>query len=276
MTIPLAFAALGGVSSERCGVINIALEGKMLVGAFAAATVAFYTNSAYWGLLAGGCAGLGWAALYSLFVIYLRANQIVSGVAMTLLAMGVIPFACQFFFGNTGSTPELAGDVRLSPWFLLALLACATFLVFWVFRKTPFGLWHKFAGEHPLALEVAGVSVPKVRWSGVLLAGFCAGLGGAALSICLSGAYTRNMVAGRGYIALAAVILGGWRPVWAVMACLMFGAFDALGILLQSMSWGQYGWLPQIIQVLPYLLTLVVVGVFAHSRRGAPKALGVS
>lgn len=270
MSSPLIFAAIGGICSERCGVINIALEGKMLVGAFTAAAVTYYTHSPWIGFLSGGFAGMFFAAIYAFFVINLRSNQIVTGMAMTILAAGVVPFLSQILFQNTGSTPEIPAADRFEyfpVFFSWVCVVCFSAL----FRYSPYGLWHHFAGEHPDALSTSGVNVTAVRWSGVLLSGLLAGFGGATLSICLSSNYTRNMTAGRGYMALAGLIVGGWRPVPALLACFAFGLFDSIGITLQSIHLPLS---PQLIQIIPYVLTIVIVAKFVGGSR-APKALGM-
>jgi simple sugar transport system permease protein len=285
MSAPLIFAALGGLFSERSGIINIALEGKMLAGAFTAAAVTTLTQSPFLGFLCGGLAGMFMSAIYGLFVINFKSNQIVTGTAITILAAGCVPFIAQLLFQNTGSTPEIPMDNRfihgpiIAAWVIIGLT--------WVwFKYTPYGMWHKFAGEHPDALQTSGIDVIKTRWSGILLSGFLAGLGGATLSICLSSSYTRNMTAGRGYMALAALIVGGWKPIAAAFACLAFGFFDALGITLQGIQipksifefqilnhiWN-FVVSPQFIQIIPYILTIVIVAGFVGKSR-PPKALG--
>lgn len=285
MSAPLIFAALGGLFSERSGIINIALEGKMLAGAFAAAATTTITHSPFLGFLAGGIAGMIMSAIYGLFVINFKSNQIVTGTAITILAAGTVPFISQILFQNTGSTPEIPMGDRfiyspiIAAWIVMGLI--------WLwFKYSPYGMWHKFAGEHPDALQTSGIDVIKTRWSGVLFSGFLAGLGGATLSICLSSSYTRNMTAGRGYMALAALIVGGWRPAAAALACLAFGFFDALGITLQGIQipklsfeipiiTGTWNFIisPQFIQIIPYILTVVIVAGFVGKSR-PPKALG--
>lgn len=270
MSAPLILTAMGGICSERCGVINIALEGKMLVGAFTAAAVTYYTHSPFLGFFCGGLAGMCLAAIYAFFVIQLRSNQIVTGMAMTILAAGVVPFLSQIIFQNTGSTPEIPTSDRFEMFPIFFSWICV-FLLTSLFKYSPYGMWHHFAGEHPDALGTSGVNVIAIRWSGVLLSGFLAGLGGATLSICLSSNYTRNMTAGRGYMSLAALIVGGWRPLAALLACFAFGLFDSIGITLQSIHLPVS---PQLIQIIPYILTIVIVAGFVGSSR-APKALGV-
>lgn len=271
---PLLFAVLGGLVSERSGVINIALEGLMLVGAFAAAAIAFTTQSPWMGALGGMGAGLALAAIYGLFVIRLRSDQIVAGTAINMLAAGVTPFLCKILFDSSGATPSLRLEARFSvaPMWLAWVFVAG--VAFWLSR-TPSGLWVRFAGENPAALDSAGVRVNRVRWSAVLLSGALAGLGGASLSIFLASSFSRNMTAGRGFMALAALIFGKWRPLPAAAACLLFGFADAMQIRLQGVKlWGAEEPVPvQFIQILPYLVTvLVLAGVVGRSR--APKALG--
>lgn len=270
---PLIFASLGGLLSERAGVINIALEGMMLVGAFAGAVVALQTHSPWLGFLAAGLAGLLLAAVYGFFVIRLKANQIVAGTAINLLAAGIPPFISKVLYDSTGSTPSLALADRFQT--APAWIAWAMVVGVWLWiRSTRSGLWVQFAGEHPKALDAAGVGVNRVRALAVLASGFLAGLGGAALSLFLSSAYSRNMTAGRGFMALAALIFGKWKPWPTAIACVFFGFTDALQIRLQGVVlWGTEPVPVQFIQILPYVVTmLVLAGLVGKSK--APSALG--
>ncbi len=273
LATPLLFAALGGLISERAGVVNIALEGLMLVGAFVAAAVAYATHSPVAGAGAAMLAGGLFASFYALFVVKLRADQIVAGTAINMLAAGVTPFLCKIFFQSTSSSAALPMDSR----FVSAPLYGAWIFVIAVafgLGFTPWGAWVRFAGEHPEALDSAGVRVNRVRWMAVILSGFLAGLGGATLSIFLSSSFSRNMTSGRGFMALAALIFGKWRPWPTAFACLLFGLADAFQIRLQGVVlWGSDPVPVQFIQILPYFVTiLVLAGVMGGSR--APKALG--
>ena len=224
VSTPLIFAALGGMFSERSGVINIALEGMMLVGAFAAAVGTLATHSPWLGSAWGVGAGVLLALLYGVFVIRLRANQIVAGTAINMLALGLTPFLCKIRYDVTGQTPAIpiAERFQSAPLYLSWLLVAMC----WVWMKyTRQGLWLSFAGEQP---EAAGIRVNRVRWAAVMMSGALAGMGGASLSVFLSSSFARNMTAGRGFMALAALIFGKWRPVPTAMACLLFGFAEAV------------------------------------------------
>lgn len=272
LSCPLLFAALGGLLCERSGVINIALEGFMLVGAFAAASVAYYTGQPWLGWLAGFAAGSLLATLYALAVIEAKADQIVAGTAINILAVGLLPFLGKIFFNSTGSTPALEVSQRFS-WEPLGIAIFVGVTVDGLIRWTRLGLWISFAGEHPKALATAGVSVRKIRWLTVPLSGGLAGWGGATLSLALSSSYSPLMTAGRGFIALAALITGKWRPLPTIAACFAFALMDLMQIRLQGLDAGGLHVPVQFIQILPYLLTLVALGGFLGLSR-APKAVG--
>ncbi len=273
VSTPLIFAALGGMCSERSGVINIALEGIMLVGAFGAAVGTLVAHSPWLGSACGMGAGALLAAVYGLFVIRWRANQIVAGTAINMLALGLTPFLCKIFYDVTGSTPAIpiAERFQSAPLYLSWALVGVCWLAM---RYTPAGLWVCFAGEHPEALDAAGIRVNRVRWMAVLLSGALAGMGGASLSVYLSSSFSRNMTAGRGFMALAALIFGKWKPIPAAMACLLFGFAEAVQIRLQGVViWGHHPIPVQFIQILPYVVTVLVLAGFVGRSR-APKALG--
>jgi len=266
---PLVLAAMGGLLCERSGVIQIGLEGLMMVGGFTAAVTALSTQSPALALLAALLAGIGYGAVYAGLTVGLRSNQIVAGTAMNFLAMGLVPFASKVLYGNTGTTPSVPLDHRL-PWGagFVAALAVVAFLA-WALRRTPAGLWVRFAGEHPQALEAAGIRVSRVRFFSVVLGSGLAAMGGAVLAIGLASAYSRNMTAGRGFMALTALIFGKWRAWPAFFACLFFGAADALQSRLELGNAVP----AQLIQVFPYLITLLVLALFVGRAR-APRALG--
>lgn len=272
---PLVLAALGGLYSERAGVINIALEGLMLAGAFTAAAVTHYAGSPWIGLLAGMGAGVAVAAIHAVACIRFNADQVVSGTAINILMTGVPAMLSGALFLSSGSTPQIPKDnlIPVTPVVLAVLLIAVTW---WVLYRTPFGLRLRAVGENPEAADAAGVNVRRIRYSAVLLSGALAAIGGAYLSIGQSSLFTRNMTSGRGFIALAALIFGKWRPVQTLLACLLFGFTEAVSIQMQGVFKLPSGEdIPiQFIQIVPYVLTIIVLaGFIGHSR--APRALGV-
>ena len=283
LATPLVLAALGGMFSERSGVINIALEGKMLAGAFTAAAVTYAAdaklgmgNASPWlGLLAAIAAGLFIAAIYAVTCIRFKADQVVSGAAINILMFGIPGFLSGAFFLSSGSTPQLPRG-HLIPWTPIIIAFALVPISWYVLYRTPFGLRLRSVGEKPEAADAAGVSVKRMRYSGVLIAGVLAGIGGAYLSIGQSSLFTRNMTAGRGFIALAALIFGKWRPFQTMLACLLFGFTEAVSIQMQGAVKLPSGEdIPvQFIQMVPYVLTIIVLAGFIGSSR-PPQALGI-
>lgn len=270
IAVPYVLAALGGTISERSGVINIALEGKLLVGAFCCAVGAIESGSVVVGALCGVLGGMLVAALYGMAVLRFHADQIVSGVAINLMALGLTRYLLKLFYGSTANSPPAPGFDQ-SIWHnLLLYLVIALVGAFHVlFRHTRFGLRLRAVGEHPDAAETLGLSVLGIRWTAVLAAGAVAGLGGAWLALD-NHAFVANMSGGRGYIALAAVIMGSWRPGFVALACLVFAAAEALQVVLQV---ADVGVARELVQSLPYILTMVAMaGLIGRSR--APAALG--
>ena len=273
MTTPLWLAAMGGLLSERSGVINLALEGFMLVGAFFAATAAYHTASPWAGLAAGAAAGAALALLFAVICLILRGDQVVVGMGINLLALGVTPFFNKAIFHVTGSTPNLPISGRFDYALTVLAVLLVAVIALW-FRRLVSGLWVRFAGENPDALISAGIGVTPLRFVCVLLSGALAGMGGASLAIMLASQFTRQMTAGSGFIAIAAIILGGWRPIPVALVCLMFGFADALQIRLQSwFSVSSLAWMVPLVPLIPYLVTLVVLAGFLRGR-SAPAALG--
>jgi simple sugar transport system permease protein len=275
LSTPLILAALGGLFSERSGVINIALEGMMLAGAFTAAAVTHATGSPYVGLLAGILAGMLIAALHALACIRYQADQVVTGTAINILMLGMPAFLSGAFFLSSGSTPQIPKE-HLIPWLPIIIAFAMVPVTWYVLYKTPFGLRLRSVGENPEAADAAGVPVARMRYAGVLLSGVLAGIGGAYLSIGQSSLFTRNMTSGRGFIALAALIFGKWRPVQTLLACLLFGLTEAISIQMQGVVKLPSGDdIPvQFIQMVPYVLTIVVLAGFIGSSR-PPRALGM-
>jgi simple sugar transport system permease protein len=279
---PLVLAALGGMFSERSGVINIALEGKMLAGAFTAAAVTYAAdtklglgNASPWvGLLAASAAGLFIAAIYAVTCIRFKADQVVSGAAINILMFGIPGFLSGAFFLSSGSTPQLPRE-HLIPWTPIIIAFALVPISWYVMYRTPFGLRLRAVGEKPEAADAAGVSVKRMRYSGVLIAGVLAGIGGAYLSIGQSSLFTRNMTSGRGFIALAALIFGKWRPFQTMLACLLFGFTEAVSYQMQAIKLPSGEDIPvQFIQMVPYVVTIIVLAGFIGSSR-PPRALGI-
>lgn len=266
---PLVFAALGGLLSERAGVIQIALEGMMLVGALIGAIGGHFFASPWIGFACGALGGAMAAGLFGFFVITLKTDQIIAGTGLNLLAVGISPFITKIIFDSTGSTPSLPIEQRFSYEPILIALTVVLLITF-IFYQTKAGLLWRFTGEEPMAVKSSGFSVNKIRWICVIASGMVTGMGGASLSLFLASSYSPNMTAGRGFIALAALIFGKWKPLPTLAACLFFSFIEAIQIRLQGIPTG----IPvQWIQVLPYIVTIIVLaGFFGQSQ--APKALG--
>ena len=281
---PLVLCAMGGIFSERSGIIDVGLEGKMLMAAFFAATVSAVTGSAWLGLLCAVIAAEGLALLHGFACITHRGNQVVSGVAINILAAGLTVVLGNAWFGRGGQTPALdTPGQRLLPLFLpnagdnvlMYVALAAVPFTWWLIARTRFGLRLRAVGEMPLAVDSAGISVPWLRYRAVLLCGLFSGLAGAYLALGQNAGFVRDMTAGQGFIALAAVIFGKWRPFPALGACLMFGLLDAVAIRMQGVRLPGIGEVPvQLIQALPYLLTMFLLAGFI-GRAIAPRAIGV-
>jgi ABC-type uncharacterized transport system permease subunit len=274
LATPLILAALGGLFSERAGVINIALEGMMLAGAFTAAAMTYASGNPWIGLLAAVVAGVFVASIHAVACIRYKADQVVVGTAINILMIGLPGFLSGALFLSSGSTPQLPID-QLIPRAPIVMAFASVPLAWYLLYRTPFGLRLRAVGENPEAADAAGVDVGRIRYSGVLLSGALAAIGGAYLSIGQSSLFTRNMTSGRGFIALAALIFGKWRPVQTLLACLFFGFTEAVTIQMQGVVRLPSGEeIPvQFIQMVPYLLTMVVLaGFIGHSR--PPRALG--
>ncbi|MHC4473963.1 MAG: ABC transporter permease, partial [Planctomycetota bacterium] len=269
-------AALGGLCSERGGVVNIALEGLILTGAFAAAAVTLATGSPVLGLVGGVAAGALAGLVHGAACIWLRVDHVVSGIAVNLLADAGTILLLTTLYGSKGGTPQL-GDralASLGPFSPVTLLAFAAIpLVWWLLYRTRWGLRLRACGENPEAADAVGISVDRYRLSGVVVSGALAGLAGVYLAMS-AGSFTKHMAAGRGYIALAALVFGRWRPLPVALGCLLF----ALGQGLQDTLEIDFEIPGQLAKMLPYALTLAVLaaGPLLRRRRasGPPAALG--
>jgi simple sugar transport system permease protein len=282
LSAPLLFAALAGLYSERAGIFDIGLEGKMLMAAFAAAAVAPLTGSAWLGLLAAILASVFLALVHGYASITQRGNQIVSGVAINFLAGGLTAFLGQAWFTQGGATPRLPAGARFTDieWLgghhLLVYLAfLAVPLTWWLVYHTRFGLRLRAVGENPAAVDTAGISVVWLRYRAVAICGVLCGFAGASLSIAQSAGFVPYMTAGKGFIALAALIFAKWRP-WPVLgACFLFGLLDAVSIRLQGAALPFIGKVPvPIMQAVPYMLTIVLLAGFI-GRAAPPRAGGI-
>jgi ABC-type uncharacterized transport system permease subunit len=285
---PLTFAAIGGMFSERSGVVNIGLEGMMLMGAFFGAYGADVTGSWVAGLFIGVVSGAALAFVHAIFSIHLRADQIVSGTAVNFLALGLTGYLYNQHYGNNGTPNDLPavpdvnlkflshippggfgdflynsiGQLNLMVWLSLLLLPIAYIVMF----KTPTGLRIRSVGEHPKAADTLGISVYGTRYAAVTVSGALAALGGVFLSLGFVNSFTENMTAGRGFIGLAALIFGGWRPFGAFSAAVLFGFSSALAARLPDLSASESAAWPVLFQTLPYVLTLIAVaGVIGRS-----------
>ena len=289
LATPLLLACLAGLYSERAGIFDIGLEGKMLAAAMSAGAVAALTGSAWVGLLAGIGASLLFAGLHGVASITFRGNQLISGVALNFLASGITVLVAQALFRQGGRTPPLSGDARFNPVTLPfaetlqnvpiigplyyevisghSILVYIAFLVvpltWWVLFRTRFGLRLRAVGENPAAVDTAGVSVVGLRFAAVAITGVLCGIAGAYMATALQAGFGREMTAGRGYIALAALIFAKWRPIAAMWACLLFGFFQALALrpdVVQSVV--QFKVPVPFLDALPYVLTVLVLAGF--------------
>jgi len=282
ISVPYGLAAVGGVFSERSGVVNIALEGILLHGAFFAVVGTYFSGSPAVGLLCAMAGGIATAAVHALITVNLRGDQIVSGLAINIIAFGLTRAGLRTLFRSASNSPRIPapeiaaaqhlpggetplGQIFYDPLFLLTLLLVAGAV--WFFYRTGLGLAVRTAGEHPEAAHSAGFSVTRLRWLGVLASGLLAGLGGAWLAF-EQHSFTDQMSNGRGYIALAAMIVGKWHPLGAAAACLLFGAAETAQIRLQGVA------VPtQLLQSLPFVLTIIVLVLWV-GRSIAPAAVG--
>jgi simple sugar transport system permease protein len=289
LATPLLLACLAGLYSERAGIFDIGLEGKMLAAAFLSAAVAYTTGSAWVGLGAGILASLALSGIHGLASITFRGNQLISGVAINFLAAGLTVVIAQSWFGQGGRTPQWSGAARFEPITLpfadalrdipvlgpiyYELISGHTVLVYiafalvpltwWVLYATRFGLRLRAVGENPAAVDTAGVSVVGLRYAAVIICGVLCGIAGAYLATALQASFVKDMSAGRGYIALAALIFAKWRPWFALYACLLFGFLQSLAlrpdVIMTVLGFKVNA---QLLDVLPYILTVIILAGF--------------
>jgi len=301
MSVPLILTALAGLYAERSGVVDIGLEGKLLASAFAGASAAAFTGSAALGLLAAVICAVAFSAVHGYASISQRGDQVVSGTAINFIALGGTVIIGNAWFNMAGRTPSLAGNAKfsaswglpfadtfagipilgdiyakvLSGHYWLTYLAYALVpITWWVLYRTRFGLRLRAVGENPGAVDTAGISVVKLRYQAVLLGGVFVGLAGAYLSMAVSEGFTKGMSAGRGFIALAALVFANWKPKNILFTCLLFGFLDSLSIAMQGKTIPLIGAVPvQLWTALPYILTVVLLAGFI-GKATPPKASG--
>ena len=295
----LIFAAMAGLFAERSGVIDLALEGKMLASAFASAAVAFSTQNVLYGIAAGMAVSSALALIQGFVSITQKGNQLVGGIAINIAMSGLTFVLAEYFFKQGGQTPNL-GDMRLAEivlpgtaalkdvpflgWFYGSVIGGHTILVYlafaliplvhWVVYHSRFGLRLRACGENPHAADAAGINVERTRYMAMFLAGVLCAFSGAYISIVQSGFFLRDMTAGMGYLALTARVFGNWRPLYTALGCIMFGFFQALQIQIEGVDLPVVGRIPgSLIQMIPYVVTVIVLaGLMAKSV--APKSLG--
>ncbi|WP_420557860.1 ABC transporter permease [Roseovarius sp.] len=294
LAIPLLLACLAGLFSERAGIFDIGLEGKMLMAAFFSAAVAYVSGSAWVGLLAGIGSSMLLSGLHGLASITFRGNQLISGVAINFLAAGLTVLIAADWFQEAGRTPSLGGGARFEPIDLPfadslgpvygELVSGHTILVYlaflcvpaswWVLYRTRFGLRLRAVGENPEAVDTAGISVPGMRFAALAICGVLCGVAGAYLSTALQAGFVKDMTAGRGYIALAALIFAKWRPWYALWATLLFGLLQAVALRYQTLELGGIAVPTQLMDAAPYILTVVILAGFV-GKAIPPKSGGV-
>ncbi len=288
MATPLIYAAVGEVFSERAGVLNIGLEGIMLIGAFAAFATTFYSGSLWLGVLAAVIAGILCGLLFALFTVTIKANQIVVGAAFNMIGTGITGFLYRTYFAQTQQTlsletfpnieiPALSnlpffGEILFRHNILVYGTALLVPIAAFILYRTAFGLSVRSVGEHPKAADTVGINIDRTRYTCVLIATTLTAIGGAYLTLAHANQFVEGIATGRGYIALAAVVFGGWTPLGALGTSLLFGVFYALQLRLQAMS---IAFLPyQLMQALPYLATILVL-INLRNQARTPKALGI-
>ncbi|MEL7396003.1 MAG: ABC transporter permease [Pseudomonadota bacterium] len=300
LSTPLLLACLAGLFSERAGIFDIGLEGKMLIAAFFSAAVAFVTGSAWLGLLAGVAASMSLAVLHGVASITFRGDQLISGVAINFLAAGLTVLIAQSWFSQGGRTPALIGDARFEPITLplaetlsavpiigqiyAEVVSGHTILVYvallcvpaawWILFRTRFGLRLRAVGENPSAVDTAGVSVIGLRFAAVAICGVLCGIAGAYLATALQAGFVKDMTAGRGFIALAALIFAKWRPWHALYATLLFGFLQAVALRYQNIELGGFIVPVQLMDALPYILTVIILAGFV-GKAIPPRAGGI-
>lgn len=289
---PLIFAALGGVFSENSGIVNIGIEGMMTIGAFSGAACGALTGNPWLSFIVGGISGAFFALIHAIATVSFNADHTISGVAINLLAPGLALFMSKILFEGSTTTPTIpienkiprplngvfeqgsVLDTLFNSYATVFLAFIFVFLTWYVLYKTKFGLRVRAVGEHPGAADTLGISVVNIRYTAVIISGILAGFGGAAMSLAVSSSFRPTLISGQGYIAIAAVIFGKWRPQWAMVACLLFGFSTAMSIYLGNPTLG-LNVNESLLSMIPYIVTLVILVLFVKSSK-APASLGNS
>lgn len=289
---PLIFAAMGGVFSENSGIVNIGIEGMMTIGAFAGAAAGVLIGNPWIAFIIGGLAGGLFALIHAIATVSFNADHTISGVAINLLAPGVALFTSKIMFDGATMTPTIPMenkiprplngvfeqgsvlDTILNSYATVFIAFILVAVVYYVLYKTKFGLRVRAVGEHPGAADTLGINVTKTRYSAVIISGILAGFGGAAMSLAVVSSFRPTLISGQGYIAIAAVIFGKWRPQWAMVACLLFGFSTALSVYFGNPSL-PFSINENLLSMIPYVVTLIVLVLFVKSSK-APAALGNS
>lgn len=286
---PLIFGSLGGVSSERSGVINIGLEGLMTFGAFMGSLLAVKTGNIWWAFFGAGLATILLALLHAIASIEFRANQVISGMSLNFLGPGLALYLCRYFFDGASITPPLnlenkipklsdtllfnnqVLDLIFNQYLTVYVVFAAVIVITYLLLKTPFGLHLMATGEHPKAIKTQGLNPKLYQYVGVLSSGFLAGLGGASMSLAMVSNFRPTLISGHGFIALAALIFGKWHPVGATLACLFFGLAQALVVYFGGLE--NFAISSQLLALLPYIMTIIILVGFI-GKAESPKALG--
>lgn len=286
---PLIYTSLGGVVSENAGVVNIGLEGMMTFGAFIGATVGFYSHNPWIAFLAAGLGGGALALLHAIATINFSADHIISGIALNFIGPGLAIFLSRIFFDGAAMTEPIPIDYKIprslngvfskggvldvifNQYDTVFISFLFVFIIWFVLYKTKLGLRIRAVGEHPRAADTLGVNVYKIKYLAVILSGILAGFGGASMSIAVVANFRPSLISGQGFIAMAAMIFGKWKPQGAMIACLLFGLAQGLGIYLGSTGLNISS---NLLSMLPYLITLITLVVFVGKGSGGPAANG--
>ena len=299
MSVPLILACIAGLWSERSGIVDIGLEGKMLAAAFVAASVSYFTGSAWLGLLGGILISVAFSLVHGYASINQRGNQVISGLGINFIAAGLTVVIGHSWFKQGGRTPQLAGDARftsidfpgrealfamdgigpiakifLDHSILTYMAIAAVPLSAWVLARTRFGLRLRAVGENPQAVDTAGISVARLRYQAVIIAGVLCGIAGTYLSTALQTSFVRDMTGGRGYLALTALIFANWRAWPALFACLLFGFLQAIANFMQGETLFGIAIPVQVFNAMPYILTIILLAGFI-GKSTPPKASGL-